>query len=101
MIPSGLFSSAGITLIQQLPLQLFFTVWCGGFFGAFASMYFHPSGDLAPSIIIGAITFVVFPIAVYMARSSTISAPSIASTKQAGVREGFSASTARSFTFAT
>jgi hypothetical protein len=25
-----------ITLLQQLPLQLFFTLWCGGFFGGMA-----------------------------------------------------------------
>jgi membrane protein YdbS with pleckstrin-like domain len=53
-------------LLNQVPLQLFFTVWCGGFFGGIGtSIGLFPRSSEA-SYIIGAITFFAFPIATYV-----------------------------------
>jgi hypothetical protein len=34
-----------ITLLAQLPLQLFFTLWCGGFFGGLARSFGNVSAS--------------------------------------------------------
>jgi membrane protein YdbS with pleckstrin-like domain len=58
-----------ITLLQQLPLQLFFTFWCGGFFGGFSSL----SGVFArnswvPFIFFGALAFFGIPLVTYFGK---------------------------------
>jgi membrane protein YdbS with pleckstrin-like domain len=56
-----------ITLLQQLPLQLFFTVWCGGFFGGMGKSFgFFPKDSDTPFIFFGALAFFGIPIAVYV-----------------------------------
>jgi membrane protein YdbS with pleckstrin-like domain len=58
-----------ITLLQQLPLQLFFTVWCGGFFGGMGKSLGIFAGDSqAPFIFFGALAFFGIPIAVYIVK---------------------------------
>ena len=56
-----------ITLLQQLPLQLFFTVWCGGFFGGMGKSFgIFPKDSDTPFIFFGALAFFGIPIAVYV-----------------------------------
>jgi membrane protein YdbS with pleckstrin-like domain len=57
-----------ITLLMQLPLQLFFTVWAGGFFGGMGTAAGVFPQHSNPSYIIGAITFFVFPIVIYVGK---------------------------------
>lgn len=49
-----------LALLVQLPIQLFFTIWAGGFFGGIA---FSATGSKHPSIffVIGAFAFVAIP----------------------------------------
>jgi uncharacterized membrane protein YdbT with pleckstrin-like domain len=57
-----------IALLMQLPLQLFFTVWGGGFFGGMGTAVgIFPKGSRA-AYIIGAITFVAFPVVTYVGK---------------------------------
>src|SRR4029077_19385511 len=58
-----------ITLLVQLPLQLFFTLWAGGFFGGMlvASGLFDRHSR-APFILIGAVTFVAIPAVAYFGK---------------------------------
>lgn len=57
-----------ITLLTQLPLQLFFTVWCGVFFGGMgAAIGIFPNTRDA-SYAIGAIAFFVIPIVAYFGK---------------------------------
>src|ERR1700693_4537257 len=58
-----------ITLLIQLPLQLFFTLWSGGFFGGMIAA----TGLLArdshmPFIVFGAAAFFGIPIVAYFGR---------------------------------
>ena len=58
-----------ITLVCQLPLQLFFTLWCGGFFGAMlmsGGMFSKDSS--APYILFGGLAFIGFPLVIYIAK---------------------------------
>ena len=58
-----------ITLVTQLPLQLFFTVWCGGFFGGMGSVAgIFPKNTMEASYTIGAIAFFVIPIVAYVGK---------------------------------
>jgi membrane protein YdbS with pleckstrin-like domain len=58
-----------ITLLTQIPLQLFFTVWCGGFFGGMAmSTGLFAKNGLSPSYVIGAIAFFSIPIVAYVGK---------------------------------
>jgi uncharacterized membrane protein YdbT with pleckstrin-like domain len=57
-----------ITLLMQIPLQLFFTLWCGGFFGGMGASIGLFSKDFSASYVIGAITFVVIPIVAYVGK---------------------------------
>ncbi len=55
-----------IKLLNQVPLQLFFAVWCGGFFGGILTATgLVPSSMRAPYVI-GTITFFVIPIVTYV-----------------------------------
>jgi membrane protein YdbS with pleckstrin-like domain len=58
-----------ITLLTQLPLQLFFTVWAGGFFGGMGTMAgIFPQNSRMPFIVCGAIAFFGIPIATYVGK---------------------------------
>jgi membrane protein YdbS with pleckstrin-like domain len=57
-----------ITLLMQIPLQLFFTLWCGGFFGGIGTSIGIFPKDFNASYVIGIITFVVFPIVTYVGK---------------------------------
>jgi membrane protein YdbS with pleckstrin-like domain len=58
-----------ITLLTQLPLQLFFTVWCGGFFGGIAaSIGLLPNNSWAAAYVIGAVAFFAIPIIAYVGK---------------------------------
>lgn len=59
------------TLVAQLPLQLFFTLWCGGFFGG---MYISFTGQKSeiflspPVILFGSAAFILFPLVIYVSK---------------------------------
>lgn len=58
-----------ITLLMQLPLQLFFTVWCGGFFGGLGITFqLFAKGSWAPFVILGALAFFGIPIVAYVGK---------------------------------
>jgi len=58
-----------ITLLYQLPLQLFFTLWSGAFFGGFAgSLHVFPKNSPAPFVLFGAIAFLGFPLVTYFGK---------------------------------
>ena len=52
------------TLLAQLPLQVFFTVWSGGFFGGMSQAFLgkYVEFSLSPFIVIGGIAFILIPI---------------------------------------
>lgn len=58
-----------ITLLIQLPLQLFFTLWSGGFFGGMiAATGLFARGSQTPFIIFGAAAFFGVPIVAYFGK---------------------------------
>ncbi len=59
-----------ITLLVQLPLQLFFTLWAGAFFGGMlmATGWFE-RGSGAPFIFFGAVAFISIPLIAYFGKS--------------------------------
>jgi uncharacterized membrane protein YdbT with pleckstrin-like domain len=58
-----------ITLLQQLPLQLFFTVWCGGFFGGMGKSFgIFPKDSDTPFIFFGALAFFSIPLVAYIGK---------------------------------
>jgi membrane protein YdbS with pleckstrin-like domain len=58
-----------ITLLTQLPLQLFFTVWSGGFFGGIGTTIgIFPQDSRMPFIVCGAIAFFGVPIVAYVGK---------------------------------
>lgn len=56
-----------ITLLTQLPLQLFFTVWCGGFFGGLTSFVF-PAHSALPFVLFGGLAFFGIPLVAYFGK---------------------------------
>jgi membrane protein YdbS with pleckstrin-like domain len=57
-----------ITLLTQLPLQLFFSVWCGGFIGGIAiSTGLFPKSWPIPYVI-GVVAFFAIPIVAYVGK---------------------------------
>jgi membrane protein YdbS with pleckstrin-like domain len=56
-----------ITLLMQLPLQLFFTLWCGGFFGGMATSFLGLQSR-TPFIAFGALAFVGVPAIAYIGK---------------------------------
>jgi membrane protein YdbS with pleckstrin-like domain len=58
-----------ITLLTQLPLQLFFTIWCGGFLGGLWKAVGLSSQDSnIPFIVCGGATFIGIPLVIYIAK---------------------------------
>jgi membrane protein YdbS with pleckstrin-like domain len=58
-----------ITLLTQVPLQLFFTVWAALFFGGMgASMGLFPKDSWSAQYVIGAIAFFGIPIVAYVGK---------------------------------
>ena len=58
-----------ITFLVQLPLQLFFTVWAGGFFGGMAQATgLFARGSQAPFLFFGAIAFFAVPLVAYFGK---------------------------------
>jgi membrane protein YdbS with pleckstrin-like domain len=58
-----------ITLVTQVPMQLFFTVWCGGFFGGMGTVAgLFPRDSRAPFYIIGAVAFFAIPLVAYVGK---------------------------------
>src|ERR1035437_2490638 len=56
-----------ITLLIQLPLQLFFTFWNGGFFGGMSSSFLALNSRV-PFIVFGAAAFVGIPVVAYVGK---------------------------------
>jgi membrane protein YdbS with pleckstrin-like domain len=56
-----------ITLLAQLPLQLFFTIWSGGFFGGMTSIAFLPNSKIQ-FIFFGALAFFGIPSVIYIGK---------------------------------
>jgi membrane protein YdbS with pleckstrin-like domain len=56
-----------IALLMQLPLQLFFTVWAGGFFGGFAGALLHIR-DKTPVIFFASCAFLLIPCVAYFGK---------------------------------
>ena len=57
-----------ITFLIQLPLQLFFTLWSGIFFGGMIEATRLFGGSLLPFIIFGALGFFVVPVIAYFGK---------------------------------
>lgn len=58
-----------ITFLAQLPLQLFFTAWCGGFFGGVtASAGIFSRNSSAPFIVFGGLAFIAVPAVAYIGK---------------------------------
>ena len=58
-----------ITLLVQLPFQLFFTVWCGGFFGGMGKSFgIFPSNSQTPFIFFGLLAFFGVPLVAYIGK---------------------------------
>ncbi|HZC56682.1 MAG TPA: PH domain-containing protein [Xanthobacteraceae bacterium] len=58
-----------ITLLVQLPLQLFFTFWAGGFFGAMIlSLQLFPKDSRAPFVFFGLLAFFGIPAVAYIGK---------------------------------
>ena len=58
-----------IALVHQLPLQLFFTIWCGAFFGGlFSSLHLFPKNSSIPFALFGTAAFLLFPLVSYFGK---------------------------------
>jgi membrane protein YdbS with pleckstrin-like domain len=57
-----------IALITQVPLQLFFTLWCGLFFGGIGAVAGVFPKTMSASYIISAVAFVAMPIVTYLGK---------------------------------
>ncbi|ABY31590.1 hypothetical protein [Methylorubrum extorquens] len=59
-----------MALLQQVPLQLFFTLWAAGFFAGMYHEAFGASTTLANSLAaIGSVVFIGFPVVVVISRA--------------------------------
>jgi uncharacterized membrane protein YdbT with pleckstrin-like domain len=56
-----------LTLLAQVPLQLFFTLWAGMFFGGFTSTLF-PHNSWWPFVLFGGIAFLGIPLLTYVGK---------------------------------
>ncbi len=56
-----------IALLTQLPLQLFFTLWAGGFLGGFSSSLLGIAGR-SPFILFGSAAFILVPIIAFFGK---------------------------------
>ena len=58
-----------IALLYQLPLQLFFTVWSGAFFGGLiSSLHIFPRDSWAPFAFFGGLAFFGVPLVTYFGK---------------------------------
>jgi membrane protein YdbS with pleckstrin-like domain len=58
-----------ITLLYQLPLQLFFTIWAGGFLGGMLRSFHFASGNSwAPFVFFRALAFFGIPLVAYVGK---------------------------------
>src|SRR5258708_4080140 len=57
-----------ITLLAQVPLQLFFALGGGGFFGGLATSFGVVPNGFSAFAVIGAITFIAFPLVAYVGK---------------------------------
>jgi membrane protein YdbS with pleckstrin-like domain len=58
-----------ITLVTQVPLQLFFSLWCGVFFGGIGtSIGIFPKNSINASYTIGIIAFFAIPVVAYVGK---------------------------------
>lgn len=57
-----------IVLVTQIPLQLFMTVWCGGFFGGIARSIPMFAESNAPFLLFGLVAFFGIPVAAYVGK---------------------------------
>jgi len=58
-----------ITLLMQLPLQLFFSFWAGGFFGGMLTVAgLFPRDSFVGSYFIGIVVFFAIPIVAYVGK---------------------------------
>jgi membrane protein YdbS with pleckstrin-like domain len=58
-----------ITLLIQLPLQLFFTFWAGGFFGGLTlATGLFARGSWIPFVLFGGLTFIGIPAVAYFGK---------------------------------
>jgi membrane protein YdbS with pleckstrin-like domain len=56
-----------IALLAQIPIQLFFTLWAGGFVGALLAPFFR-EGSRLPFLIAGGFVFFAIPLVIYVSR---------------------------------
>lgn len=56
------------TLVSQIPIQLFMTVWCGGFFGGMAKSLPMFAESSAPLLFFGLAGFLGVPLFAYIGR---------------------------------
>lgn len=56
------------TLVSQLPFQIFFTVWAGGFFGGIFQQFLMKEIQLpiTPFVFIGGLAFILFPLVIFV-----------------------------------
>ncbi len=57
-----------IALLTQLPIQLFFTVWAGGFFGGITTSALGTTAGATPFIVFGALAFFGVPLVAYFGK---------------------------------
>ena len=58
-----------VVLLAQLPIQLFVSVWCGGFLGGLLTVAgLFPKESSLPFLVCGGLAFVLVPSAFYVAR---------------------------------
>jgi uncharacterized membrane protein YdbT with pleckstrin-like domain len=58
-----------ITFLMQLPLQLFFTIWAGMFFGGMSQFFLPvPRESHVPFVIFGALAFFGVPVVAYFGK---------------------------------
>jgi len=56
-----------LTLLGQVPIQLFMTLWAGGFFGGLSSNFF-PRGSWSPFVFFGGLAFFGIPLLTYIGK---------------------------------
>jgi uncharacterized membrane protein YdbT with pleckstrin-like domain len=54
-----------LTIVTLIPLQLFFTLWAGLFFGGFASFFLRSASSSLPGILSAVVAFLGIPVVLY------------------------------------
>jgi uncharacterized membrane protein YdbT with pleckstrin-like domain len=57
-----------IALLTQLPIQIFFTVWAGGFFGGLTRSALGAAAGSIPFVVFGALAFFGIPLVAYFGK---------------------------------